>query len=132
MQSKKTILIVEDEEPILIALQRILELTGEYEAVVAQDGVIAMDKLQNFIPDLIISDISMPNLNGIELCKNVRENPLTKSVPFIFLTAKKEKMLEGLNVGGDDFLMKPFNVDEVLVKIETMFRRVSQSREQGS
>jgi len=132
MHSKKTILIVEDEEPILIALQRILELTGNYEAVVAQDGVIALDKLKNFVPDLIISDISMPNLNGIELCKNVRENPVTKSVPFIFLTAKTEKMIEGLNVGGDDFLIKPFNVDEVLIKIETMFRRVAQSREQAS
>ncbi|KAA3618476.1 MAG: response regulator [Calditrichaeota bacterium] len=132
MHSKKTVLIVEDEEPILMALQRILELTGDYEAVVAQDGAIAMDKLQSFVPDLIISDISMPNLNGIDLCKRVRENPVTKSVPFIFLTAKKEKMLEGLNVGGDDFLMKPFNVDEVLIKIETMFRRVAQSREQAS
>ncbi len=132
IHSKKTILIVEDEEPILIALQRILELTGLYEAVIAQDGAIALDKLQNFVPDLIISDISMPNLSGIELCKNVRENPVTKSIPFIFLTAKKEKMIEGLNAGGDDFLMKPFNVEEVLIKIETMFRRVTQSREQAS
>ncbi len=132
MNSKRTILIVEDEEPILIALQRILELTGEYEAVLAQDGAIALEKLQTIIPDLIISDISMPNLDGIALCKKVRENPVTKSVPFIFLTAKKEKMIEGLNVGGDDFLMKPFNIEEVLIKIETMFRRVSQSREQAS
>ena len=132
MHSKKTILIVEDDEAILTALQRILELTGKYEAVIALDGAIALEKLHSFVPDLIISDIGMPNLNGIDLCKKVRENPVTKSVPFIFLTAKKEKLIEGLKVGGDDFLMKPFNVEEVLIKIETIFRHMAQSREQAS
>jgi len=130
--SKKTILIVEDEEAILMALQRILELTGKYEAITAQDGTIALDKIKSIIPDLIISDISMPNMNGLDFCRKVRENPLTKSVPFVFLTGKKEKLVESLNAGGDDFLMKPFNVEEVLVKIETIFRRVDQSREQAS
>lgn len=132
MRSKKTILIVEDEDSILLALQRILELTGEYEAVIAQDGEKALDILQSVIPDLIISDISMPRLNGLDFCRRVRENPVTKSIPFIFLTAKREKMIEGLSAGGDDFLMKPFNVDEVLAKIETIFRRINQSREQAS
>ncbi|MCB0284098.1 MAG: response regulator [Calditrichae bacterium] len=132
MRSKKTILIVEDEDSILLALQRILELTGEYEAIIAQDGQQALEVLNGVIPDLIISDISMPNLNGLDFCKIVRENPVTTSIPFIFLTAKREKMIEGLSAGGDDFLMKPFNVEEVLAKIETIFRRISQSREQAS
>jgi hypothetical protein len=74
----------------------------------------------------------MPNMNGLDFCRKVRENPLTKSVPFVFLTGKKEKLVESLNVGGDDFLIKPFNVEEVLVKIETIFRRVDHSREQAS
>jgi CheY-like chemotaxis protein len=130
--SKKTILIAEDEEAILLALQRILELTGEYEVLTASNGQSAMEKIKGFIPDMIISDISMPNIDGIAFCKEIRKNPLTKSTPFIFLTGKKEKLIEGINAGGDDFLMKPFNVEEVLVKIEAIFRRISQTREQAS
>ncbi len=132
MASKRTILVVEDEEPILLAIQRILELTGEYEALIAQNGEQASEIIKSNIPDLIISDISMPKMDGLEFCKKIRANPLTKSIPFVFLTAKKEKMIEGISAGGDDFLMKPFNVDEILVKIEAIFRRVAQSKEQAS
>lgn len=132
MLSKKTILIAEDEDAILLALQRILELTGSYEVFTAHDGQIALSKLEGIVPDLIISDVSMPNVNGIELCRKIRGNPVTKSTPFIFLTGKKEMLIECINAGGDDFLMKPFNVEEVLVKIEALFRRISQSKEQAS
>lgn len=132
MLSKKTILLAEDEEPILIALQRILELTGEYEVVTAIDGLKALDQIKTVIPDLILSDIVMPNMNGLDFCREVRKNPLTKSVPFVFLTAKKEKLVEGMKIGGDDFLMKPFNVEEVLAKMTAIFRRIDQSREQAS
>lgn len=132
MLSKKTILLAEDEEPILIALQRILELTGEYEVITAVDGAKALDKIKTVVPDLILSDIVMPNLNGLDFCREVRKNPLTKSVPFVFLTAKKEKLVEGMKIGADDFLMKPFNVEEVLAKMAAIFRRIDQSREQAS
>ncbi len=131
MLSKRTVLIVEDEEAIMLALQRILELGGEYEAITASDGVRALERLQTVVPDLIISDISMPNMDGLELCRRVRENPVTQSVPFIFLTGKKEKLVEGISLGGDDFLLKPFNVDEVLVKMEAIFRRLEKTREQA-
>jgi len=123
MLSKKIILIAEDEDAILLALQRILELTGEYEVFTALDGQIALNKLKEIIPDLIISDVSMPNMNGIELCTEIRKNPITKSTPFIFLTGKKEMLIECINAGGDDFLMKPFNVYDVLVKIEAFLPR---------
>ncbi len=131
MKSKKTILVVEDEEPILLALQRILELSGQYEVITAGDGELGLEALKRVVPDLIISDISMPNMNGLDFCKRVRENPITESTPFIFLTAKKEKMVEGISAGGDDFLLKPFSVDEVLVKIEAIFRRVAKSKIQA-
>ena len=131
MKSKKTILVVEDEEPILLALQRILELSGQYEVITAGDGEQGLDALKRVVPDMIISDISMPNMNGLDFCKRVRDNPITESTPFIFLTAKKEKMVEGISAGGDDFLLKPFSVDEVLVKIEAIFRRVAKSKIQA-
>lgn len=131
MDSKKTILIAEDEEAILQALQRILELTSKYEVLTASDGQAALMQLKTITPDLIISDISMPHLDGLTLCRMVRENPLTQTIPFIFLTGKKDKMVEGLTAGGDDFLLKPFNVEEVIVKIESVFRRIEQSRQQA-
>ncbi|RMH60252.1 MAG: response regulator [Calditrichaeota bacterium] len=131
MNSKKTILVVEDEEAILQALQRILELSGSYEVIAVGDGEKALEALRSTVPDLIISDISMPNLNGLDFCRRVRENPITESTPFVFLTAKKEKMVEGISAGGDDFLLKPFSVDEVLVKIEAIFRRVEKSKIQA-
>ncbi len=132
MKSKKTVLLVEDEQAILYSLQRILELSGEYEVLTALNAKEALKHIKSFLPDLIISDILMPDIDGIEFCKMVRENELTKSIPFIFLTAKKEMMVEGFKVGADDFIIKPFSFDEVVVKIEALFRRVKTSREQAT
>jgi len=132
MSSKKTVLLVDDEESILFSLQRVLELSGEYEVVIAENGKKAREKLEGFIPDLILSDIVMPEMDGIELCNKIRENELTKNIPFIFLTARKELMIEGIKAGGDDFIIKPFTIDEVLVKMEAIFRRVKSTKEQVS
>ena len=94
MGNKKTLLLVEDETSILYSVQRILELSDDYEVITAANGKIAIKKLEKTIPDLIISDIAMPELDGIEFCKHVRRSDLTRSIPFIFLTAKKERLLE--------------------------------------
>ncbi|HID37963.1 MAG TPA: response regulator [Calditrichaeota bacterium] len=130
MSSKKTVLIVDDEESILFSLQRVLELSGEYEVVALDNAIAALEKLNDFLPDLIISDIHMPEMNGIEFCTKIRKGELTKNIPFIFLTAKKELMVEGIKAGGDDFIMKPFTFDEVLVKMEAIFRRIKNTHEQ--
>lgn len=132
MKAKKTLLIVEDEDAILFSLQRILELSGEYEIVTAVNGKDALKKMDSFLPDLILSDILMPEMDGIEFCRKIRNNELTENLPFIFLTAKKEMMIEGFKVGADDFIVKPFTVDEVIAKIEAIFRRVKNTREQAN
>ncbi|HGY56044.1 MAG TPA: response regulator [Caldithrix abyssi] len=132
MSSKKTVLIIDDEESILFSLQRVLELSGEYEVVACDSATVALEKLNDFLPDLIISDIHMPDIDGIEFCSKIRQGELTKNIPFIFLTAKKEMMIEGIKAGGDDFIMKPFTFDEVLVKIEAIFRRIKNTKEQVS
>lgn len=132
MSAKKTVLLVDDEESILFSLQRILELSGDYEIITAQNGREALRKMRNFIPDMIISDILMPEMDGIDFCKAVRGNEVTQNVPFLFLTAKKELMVDGFKVGGDDFIIKPFTFDEVIVKIEAMFRRLRNTRAQAS
>ncbi len=129
MANKRTVLIVDDEESILQSLQRIFELSGDFEVITAQNVEEAWKAINNTLPDLIISDIAMPEVNGIEFCKMIRHNEITRNLPFIFLTAKSEQLLEGIKAGGDDFIIKPFNLDEVMAKIEAIFRRIRNTRE---
>lgn len=131
MADRKTLLLVEDETAILFSLQRILELSGDYEVITAANGKTAIDKLAQVIPDLIISDIAMPEMDGIEFCKHVRKSESTRSIPFIFLTAKRERILEGIQTGSDDYIVKPFKVDELLVKIQSIFQRIESRREEA-
>ncbi len=131
MASKKTILLVEDEEPILFSVQRILELTGDYEIITSTNGSDALKKISNIIPDLIISDIAMPGMDGIELCKTIRKSEISSSIPFIFLTGKRDRLLEGIQSGSDDYLTKPFQVDELIAKIKAMFKRIERTKEQA-
>lgn len=131
MADRKTLLLVEDETSILFSVQRILELSGNYEVITAANGKSAIDKLAQVIPDLIISDIAMPEMDGIEFCKHVRKSESTRSIPFIFLTAKRERILEGIQTGSDDYIVKPFKVDELLVKIKSIFQRIESRREEA-
>ncbi|MCK4754848.1 MAG: response regulator, partial [Calditrichia bacterium] len=131
MADRKTLLLVEDETSILFSLQRILELSGDYEVITAANGKSAIDKLAQVIPDLIISDIAMPEMDGIEFCKHVRKSESTRSIPFIFLTAKKERILEGIQTGSDDYIVKPFKVDELLVTVKSIFQRIESRREEA-
>lgn len=129
MATKRTVLIVDDEESILQSLQRIFELSGDFEVIPAKNVEEAWKAINNTLPDLILSDIAMPEVNGIEFCKMVRNNEITRNLPFIFLTAKSDQLLEGIKAGGDDFIIKPFNLDEVMAKIEAIFRRIKNTRE---
>jgi CheY-like chemotaxis protein len=131
MLGKKTLLLVEDESAILLSVQRILELTGNFEVFAVSNGKEALKITERVIPDLIISDIAMPEMDGIELCKKIRQMESTRAIPFIFLTAKKNRILEGIQTGSDDFVIKPFQVEELLAKINAIFRRIEMSREQA-
>ena len=108
-----------------------MELSGDYEVITAANGKSAIEKLAQVIPDLIISDIAMPEMDGIEFCKHVRKSESTRSIPFIFLTAKKERILEGIQTGSDDYIVKPFKVDELLVTIKSIFQRIESRREEA-
>ncbi len=129
MATHHTVLIVDDEESILLSLQRILELSGDFEVLTARSAREAWEIINTQLPDLILSDIAMPETDGIEFCRAIRNNELTRNLPFIFLTAKSERLIEGFKAGGDDFILKPFNFDEVMVKIEAIFRRMRNIRE---
>jgi len=116
---KKKILIIEDDPAILETTVEFLNEEG-FEVFTAINGVDGIQKAIEIIPDLIISDISMPLKNGYEVCKTLQSFPDTSTIPFIFLTAKiqKDDMRLGMQLGADDYLAKPFDYSELLKSIK--------------
>ena len=114
-----SILIV-DDQPVNIQLVGAL-LRPFYKLFVADNGEKAINTAIEKIPDLILLDIMMPGINGYEVCKQLKENPITKEIPIIFLTARTESddIVHGFELGGVDYITKPFNQNEILVRIKT-------------
>ncbi|MDZ4698898.1 MAG: SpoIIE family protein phosphatase [Rhodothermales bacterium] len=121
--SDYSILVVEDEE----ILRRLLEfrLSKLYKVRTADNGVDALAKLAEHTPDLIISDIMMPKMDGFQLQQHLQEQPATRAIPFIFLTAKADdsSRLKGLRMGIDDYITKPFDLDQLLSRIDRLLER---------
>ena len=118
----KRILLVEDEEHILDAVKMNLELEG-YEVVVAVDGEEAIDQFRKGRFNLIILDVMIPKMDGFTVCQTIRlENT---QIPILFLTAKNaaQDRIQGLKLGGDDYLTKPFNLEEFLLRVQILLRR---------
>ena len=115
------VLVVEDDDAIAQVLQRSLRMEG-YEVRVAEDGVEALDEAHGFLPDLVILDLGLPRLDGIEVAKKLRE---TDDVPILVLTARDavEARVEGLDSGADDYLVKPFERQELLARLRALLRR---------
>ena len=120
----KTILIVEDEKDLRFNLQEMLESAG-YNVLSAINGNEALELTSHIEPDLILSDIRMPDMDGIELLKNLQENSSTANIPFIFLTAKVEMqdLRDGMVLGADDYLMKPYKIDDVLNAVNSRLKK---------
>lgn len=125
-EPKATILVVEDDIHLLEGIRDILRL-DHYHVLTAQDGVQALEILnsQPELPDLIVSDIMMPHMDGVEFFRRVRQEQRWLSIPFIFLTAKGEKSdyHKGLRLGVDDYIVKPYDPADLLVKIEARIKR---------
>jgi len=122
---KLKILLVEDDPNLGILLQEYLEAKG-YETKLGKDGKEGYDLFCKQDYDLILLDVMMPVKDGITLAKEIRMN--NKNVPIIFLTAKsmKEDTIEGFNAGGDDYITKPFSMEELLVRIQAVLRRTNK------
>lgn len=121
MTDKQRILIVDDERQITRVLSRGLTSKG-YDVHVAADGEAALQTFGDWHPDLIITDLSMPNMNGLELCRRLRAS---SEVPIIVLSVKGEERakVEALDAGADDYVTKPFGIDELLARIRATLRR---------
>ena len=117
---KHKILMIDDEEMILTMLKKCLE-TENFLVYTADNAKKALE-LMSVAPDIILLDINMPEMDGLELCQFVREHI---SCPIIFLTARvsEQDVIQGLSVGGDDYITKPFRVDELLARILAHLRR---------
>ena len=122
IMDKKLILIVEDQPDLQFYLSEMLDST--YRFVVAQDGLDGMEKALQYIPDLILSDIMMPNLDGYGLLQQLKQDERTDHIPVILLTAKSDlaAKLEGLEFGADDYLTKPFSEAELMARISNLLK----------
>jgi len=115
------ILIVDDEPPIIDILEYNLK-KANYKVIVARDGQEALDKARHQRPDLVILDLMLPKLDGLEVCRALRRDG---DLPIIMLTAKDEEIdrVVGLELGADDYVVKPFSVRELLARVKTVLRR---------
>jgi len=128
--SSSKILIVDDTEANIDVLMGAL---GEnYEISVATDGETALEAVEFESPDLILLDVIMPGIDGFETCRQLKENPETQKIPVIFITAKRETddIVKGFQVGGVDYIPKPFQQDEVLARVRTHLQLEALKKQQ--
>lgn len=120
----KKILIVDDEENIIELLRFNMELKG-YEVEYAYDGKEALKKAEEIKPSIILLDLMLPVMNGIEVCKKIREDEKLRDIPIIMLTAKnmEKDKIYGLEIGADDYITKPFSIKELMARIKAVTRR---------
>jgi len=125
-----TVLVIDDEESILEFIKLGLHYEG-FQIETATDGEQGLIAAQRINPDVIILDIMLPDIDGLEVCRRLRSNPTTRDTPVLMLTAKDEvsDRILGLQTGADDYLTKPFNFYELLERIRAILRR--QKRSQG-
>lgn len=123
----KRILLVDDETQITRVLKRSLT-AHRYDVRTAADGDSALDLFSDWSPDLVITDLSMPEMSGIELCRELRKK---SQVPIIILSVRGEEKskVEALDAGADDYVTKPFGIDELLARVRATLRRVPDGKE---
>lgn len=116
------VLVVDDEENIAYVLKAALRLNG-FEVMTAATGREALAAVETRIPDLIVLDVMLPDLDGFEVCRRLRQNH--NDTPVLFLTARSDTgdRLRGLTIGGDDYVVKPFSVEELVARVRVILRR---------
>lgn len=124
------ILIVDDENFILDLISRTLMLR-RFEILTARDGQKALEIAEQLLPDLILLDYKLPGMDGLEICRKIKENPMTQNIPVVLLTGclGEEFMEESLAVGASDFFTKPFSPTQLLSKIESILNIVTRPPE---
>ncbi|MGH9497727.1 MAG: response regulator transcription factor [Terriglobales bacterium] len=121
MNERRRILVVDDEPQITRVLRTSLSSQG-YDIRVANDGETALEIMKDWTPDLVVTDLSMPNMDGLELCRRLR---VTNKVPIIVLSVRGEERtkVQALDAGADDYVTKPFGIEELLARVRASLRR---------
>jgi two-component system, OmpR family, response regulator RpaA len=127
------ILVVDDDEDVAETIERSLRRAG-HEILVAHRGADALQLARQRHPDLIVLDIMMPGMNGIEVCRHVRANPDLARTPILFLTARGEMgdKIDGFEAGADDYLTKPFDLRELELRAKALLRRTQHGAEEDT
>lgn len=131
LESKAKLLLVDDEEEILSVMEELFE--DEYSVKKATNGGDALLMAQSEVPSVMIIDIMMPGMDGIEVCQKLRGNPITQNIPVIMLSAAAhtENRIKAFELGADDFVPKPFDYDELKVRVKSKLSRFSRTLQQG-
>lgn len=121
------ILVIEDDDIVARTIERSLR-GDEFRVVIANSGVEGLKSAHRRPPDLVILDIIMPGMDGYAVCREIRADPLLADTPILFLTAKikDEDKISGFNAGADDYLCKPFNIDELILRLRAILRRANR------
>ena len=132
MKSEKAI-VIEDEADILEVIQYNLEREG-YRVLTARDGKEGLQLIKKEMPDIVLLDLMLPSLDGIEVCRKLREDPITHSIPIIMVTAKGEEsdIVLGLGIGADDYVTKPFSPKELMGRVKAVLRRGPLKEDRGA
>jgi two-component system, OmpR family, response regulator MprA len=122
--NRPRLLVVDDEQSIVDFIRLGMRYEG-YRVEEASDGVTGFDAAQRLRPSLVILDVMLPGMDGIEVCRRLRENEATQDIPILMLTAKDEvrDRVTGLDAGADDYLTKPFSFEELLARVRALLRR---------
>ncbi|MDJ0902797.1 MAG: response regulator transcription factor [Xenococcus sp. MO_188.B8] len=134
-KDNKKLLLIDDDPNLILLVKDYLEFRG-YNVVTAENGREALEVLDQNIPDMIICDVMMPEMDGYSLVKHIREEPHTNTIPVLFLSAKGQSQdrVKGLNEGADVYMVKPFEPEELVAQVESslkQIKRLSQGRLMG-
>ncbi|HRF47132.1 MAG TPA: response regulator transcription factor [Anaerolineales bacterium] len=127
------VLVVDDEEMVARSIERTLR-GHEFKITVANSGVQALQTARRKPPAIMLLDVNMPGMDGFAVCREVRSDPLLSDTPILFLTARSrdEEKIAGFRAGADDYLTKPFNIDELLMRVRAILRRSSPKADLAS
>src|SRR6267142_5386569 len=127
----KTVILVADDEDAMVNMLREALHNVEYEVVVAHNGEEAIEKLRQRPPDLVLLDVQMPKMSGYDVCRKIKSDVFLRHIPVMMLTAQSgtSNKVTGLEQGADDYLTKPFEMDELMARIKTLLRRTRMGLE---
>jgi DNA-binding response OmpR family regulator len=129
---RSTVLVVEDDAAVAELIRRTLG-DGGFDVIHVSDGAAALDVAWNHAPDALVLDVGLPGIDGLEVCRRLRADRRTSKMPVLMLSARDDvaDRVVGLELGADDYVIKPFSPREVLARVKTLMRRVTQSHSTG-